>query len=112
VTPGSLSTKGSINISVEVKNTGARAGEEVVQLYVRHLNSSVARPQIELKGFTRVPLRAGEKRVVQMTLPAERLAYWNVGNHRFEVEPDEIEIAVGGSSSDLRLRKTVQVTAR
>ena len=112
VTPGTLSTKGSINLSVEVKNTGARAGEEVVQLYVRHLNSSVARPQIELKGFTRVPLRAGEKRVVQMTLPAERLAYWNVGNHRFEVEPDEIEIAVGGSSSDLRLRKTVQVTAR
>ena len=112
VTPSTLSTKGSINISVEVKNIGARAGEEVVQLYVRHLNSSVARPQIELKGFTRIPLQAGEKRVVQMTVPAARLAYWNVGKHRFEVEPDKIEIAVGGSSSDLRLRKTVQVTAR
>ena len=73
VTPGSLSTKGSINISVEVQNMGARAGEEVVQLYVRHLNSSMARPQIELKGFTRIPLQAGEKRVVQMALPAERL---------------------------------------
>jgi beta-glucosidase len=112
VTPSALSTKASINISVEVKNTGARAGEEVVQLYARHLNSSVARPQIELKGFTRVPLRAGEKRVVQMTLPAARLAYWNAEKHRFEVEPDKIEIAVGGSSADLRLRKTVQVTAR
>jgi beta-glucosidase len=112
VTPGTLSRKGSINISLEVKNMGARAGEEVVQLYVRHLNSSVARPQIELKGFTRVPLQAGEKRVVQMTVPAARLAYWNVGKHRFEVEPDKIEIAVGGSSADLRLRKTVQVTAR
>ena len=107
-----MSTHGSINISVEVKNAGTRAGEEVVQMYVRHLNSSVARPQIELKGFTRIPLQAGEERVVQMTLPAERLAYWNVGKHRFEVEPDKIEIAVGGSSADLRLRKTVQVTAR
>jgi beta-glucosidase len=112
VTPSALSTRGSINISVEVKNAGARAGEEVVQLYVRHLNSSVERPQIELKGFTRIPLQAGEKRLVQMTLPAARLAYWNAGKHRFEVEPDKIEIAVGGSSSDLRLRKTVQVTAR
>jgi beta-glucosidase len=112
VTPGTLSRKGSINISLEVKNMGARAGEEVVQLYVRHLNSSVERPHIELKGFTRVPLRAGEKRVVQMMVPAERLAYWNIGKHRFEVEPDKIEIAVGGSSADLRLRKTVQVTAR
>jgi beta-glucosidase len=111
-TPSALSTNGSINISVEVKNAGTRAGEEVVQLYVRHLNSSVERPQIELKGFTRIPLHAGEKRVVQMTLPAERLAYWNVRNHRFEVEPDKIEIAVGGSSADLRLRKTVQVTTR
>ena len=111
-TPSGLSTNGSINISVEVKNAGTRAGEEVVQLYVRHLNSSVERPQIELKGFTRIPLRAGERRVVQMTLPAERLAYWNVRNHRFEVEPDKIEIAVGGSSADLRLRKTVQVTTR
>jgi beta-glucosidase len=112
VTPNRLSTNGSINISVEVKNAGARAGEEVVQLYVRHLNSSVERPQIELKGFTRIPLQAGEKRLVQMTLPAARLAYWHAGNHRFEVEPDKLEIEVGGSSSDLRLRKKVQVTAR
>mgnify|MGYP003694493995 CR=1 FL=1 len=52
------------------------------RVYVRHLNSSVERPQIELKGFARIPLQAGEKRVVQMTLPAERLAYWNVRSHR------------------------------
>jgi beta-glucosidase len=112
VTPSALPANGSLNLSVEVRNAGTRAGEEVVQMYVRHLNSSVQRPQIELKGFTRIPLQAGEKRVVQMTLPAERLAYWNVRNHRFEVEPDKVEIAVGGSSADLRLRKTVQVTAR
>ena len=111
VTPAAISTKGTINVSVEVKNTGARPGDEVVQLYVRHLNSSVERPQIELKGFARVPLEVGEKRVVQMTLPAERLAYWDVGKHRFEVEADKIEIAVGASSADLRLKKTVQLTS-
>ena len=109
VTPGTVSTNGTISVSFEVKNSGARGGDEVVQLYVRHLNSSVERPQIELKGFTRVPLQAGEKRTVQMTLPAERLAYWNVGKQRFEVEADKLEIAVGASSADLRLKKIVQL---
>jgi hypothetical protein len=49
---------------------------------------------------------------VTLDLPAARLAYWNVGHHRFEVEAEKIEIAVGASSADLRLKKTVQVTAR
>jgi beta-glucosidase len=110
VAPATPRANGPINVSVEVKNSGARAGEEVVQLYVRHLNSSVARPQIELKAFTRVPLKAGEERVVQMSLPAERLAYWNVKNHGFEVEADRVEITVGASSADLRLKKTIQLT--
>ena len=112
VTPAALSAKGSLNVTVDVKNTGTRAGEEVVQMYVRHLNSSVERPQIQLKGFTRISLAPEEKTTVKLALPAERLAYWNVRNHRFEVEADKIEIAVGGSSSDLRLKKTVQVTER
>jgi beta-glucosidase len=113
VTPAARSTKNSINVTVDVKNTGTRAGEEVLQMYFRHLNSSVERPQIELKGFTRTsPLSPEEKITVKLTLPADRLAYWNVRDHRFEVEADKIEIAVGGSSSDLRLKKTVQVTKR
>jgi beta-glucosidase len=109
VTPAFLASKGSVNVSVTVTNTGKWSGEEVVQLYVRHLNSSVERPQIELKGFTRVPLAAGQSKTVTLTLPAERLAYWNVRDHRFEVEPDKIEIAVGASSADLRLKKIVRV---
>src|SRR2546423_11012273 len=51
---GSLSQKGSLTVSLNVKNTGSRAGEEVVQMYVKHLNSAVARPMKELKGFKRV----------------------------------------------------------
>jgi len=112
VTPAARSANDSIDVTVDVKNTGTRAGEEVVQMYVRHLNSSVERPQIELKGFTRISLTPEEKITVKLTLPTDRLAYWNVRDHRFEVEADKIEIAVGGSSSDLRLKKTVQVNKR
>jgi len=109
VTPAALATNGSISITFDVRNTGTRAGEEVAQLYVRHLNSSVERPQLELKGFSRVAVAVGQERAVRLTLPAARLAYWNVSHHRFEVEADKIEIAIGGSSRDLRLKKTVQV---
>jgi beta-glucosidase len=112
VTPSVLGAKGSIEVNVDVENTGRRSGDEVVQMYVRHLNSTVERPLRELAGFTRVTIPAGQKRAVQLRLPAARLAYWNVGHHRFEVEADKVEIAVGTSSSDLRLKKTVQVTAR
>jgi beta-glucosidase len=112
VTPRAVSPRGSINITVEVTNAGTRAGEEVVQLYVKHLNSSVDRPQIELKGFTRISFAPGQTRRVTFTLPAERLAYWNARRDRFEVESDRVEVAVGGSSADLRLKQTAQVTAR
>jgi beta-glucosidase len=111
VSSNALPASGSIEVSLDVKNTGTRSGEEVVQMYVRHLNSTVERPLLQLVGFTRVPIAAGQKRTVTLTLPAARLAYWNVSHHQFEVEADKIEIAVGASSSDLRLKKIVQVFA-
>ena len=67
---------------------------------------------LQLIGFTRVPIAAGQKRAVRLTVPADRLAYWNVNHHRFEVEAEKIEIDVGASSADLRLKKTVQVGAQ
>ena len=96
----------SIDVSVALKNTGQRAGDEVVQLYVRHLNSKVARPLQELKGFTRVHLAPQEEKLVKIAVPVSRLAYWNAG---WVVEKDQIEITVGSSSTDARLRKTLQV---
>ncbi len=112
VTPGAVPGKGSITVTVDVKNTGNRSGEEVVQMYVKHLNSSVERPLLELKGFTRIALAPSQMRSVTFTLPAEKLGYWNVGAHRFEIENDTVEIALGGSSADLRLKKMIQVTTR
>jgi beta-glucosidase len=104
-----LSRAGTVTVSVDVKNAGARAGDEVVQLYVKHLNSAVSRPLEELKGFKRVTLQPGEQKTVEIPLPAESLAYWNTAKHAFEVETDKIQIKVGDSSADIRLRKTIQV---
>jgi beta-glucosidase len=83
-----LGTDGEITVSVDVRNTGSRAGDEVVQMYVAHVNSRVERPIQELKGFKRVTLQAGETKTVPMTLKASALAYWNSGKGAFDVEPD------------------------
>jgi beta-glucosidase len=105
----SFSSNGQIDVSVAVKNTGRRAGDEVVQLYVKHLDSAVQRPLKELKAFTRVHLAPQEEKTVTLALPASRLAYWNAETDRWVVEKDQIEITVGGSSTDARLRKTIRV---
>jgi len=100
---------GIIELSVTVKNTGQRAGDEVVQLYVKHQNSKVSRPLKELKGFTRIHLAPQEEKVVKLLLPATRLAYWNAETDQWVVELDRIEVIVGGSSTDARLKKVIQL---
>jgi beta-glucosidase len=96
-------------VSVEVKNTGARAGDEVVQMYVSHEGSSVARPAEELEGFARVSLKAGETKTVTLPLSAKALVYWDETTKAFVVEKDRVVVKVGGSSDDLPLKATVQV---
>jgi beta-glucosidase len=100
---------GTIDVSVVLKNTGQRTGDEVVQLYVKHLNSRVSRPLKELKAFTRVHLGPQEEKTVKLSLPTSRLAYWNAKTDRWVVEKDQIEISVGGSSTDARLKKSIQM---
>ena len=92
-----------------MKNTGARAGDEVVQMYVSHEGSKVARPVEELEGFARVSLRAGETKTVTLPLAAKALAYWDEGAKEFVVEKDRVMVKVGGSSDDLPLKASVQV---
>lgn len=105
----SLRKDGTITVSVDVQNTGRRAGEEVVQLYVKHLNSTVERPLEELRGFKRVNFQPGERKTVEMPLSAKSLAYWNAGSHSFVLDPEKIELRVGASSADIRLKKTVKL---
>jgi beta-glucosidase len=99
----------AILLNVDVRNNGSRAGDEVVQMYVTHKGSKVERPQEELKGFQRVKLEPGKKTAVKLPLKASDLAYWSVEKGAWVVESDEVEVMVGSSSADVKLRTTIRV---
>ena len=101
---------GKLTVNVDVENTGKRAGDEVVQLYIRETAASVTRPVKELKGFQRITLRPGEKKQVEFVLTAEQLGFWN-RQMRFTVEPGEFKVMVGPNSEDL-LEGTFEVGNR
>jgi beta-glucosidase len=105
----SVNAAGEILISVDVRNTGARSGDEVVQMYVKRLNSAVERPIKELRGFERIPLRPVETRTVRLRLKGADLTYWDSGKHSFVVEPGRLSIQLGASSADVRLEKAIEV---
>ncbi|MEO8316467.1 MAG: glycoside hydrolase family 3 N-terminal domain-containing protein, partial [Pseudomonadota bacterium] len=96
-----IGAQGSVQVSVEVRNTGTRAGDETVQMYIRDRVSSVTRPVKELKGFQRITLQPGEKRTVTLLLPASALSLWNTDMKRV-VEPGEFDIMTGPNSVDLK----------
>jgi beta-glucosidase len=106
-----LARDGTLAVSVDVANTGARAGDEVVQLYVRYPHSAVDRPGRALKGFRRIAVEAGQTATATINVRAADLAYWDVDAHAWVVEPGPVELLVGNSSreADLVLRKTVTV---
>ena len=91
----------SVEVSVNVRNTGQRAGDEVVQLYIRDTVSSVTRPVIELKGFQRLTLAPGEMKTAVFKVGPEALSFWDA-NMKRTVEPGEFEILVGPNSVDLK----------
>jgi beta-glucosidase len=91
----------STRVLVDVTNTGPRPGDEVVQLYIRDLVSSVTRPVKELKGFQRITLQPGETRSVPFDITPDRLAFWNI-DMEFIVEPGEFSVLVGPNSVELQ----------
>ena len=103
IEPAIIPKDGRATIKARIKNTGTRAGDEVVQLYVRDLLASVARPIIQLGGFTRVHLEPGEEREVSFSVGREQLKMLDA-NMRWVVEPGTFRILIGASSKDLRLR--------
>ncbi len=96
-----MKADGSTTVAVDVKNTGARAGDEVVQLYIRDEVSSVTRPVAELKGFQRITLAPGESRRVSFKIVPDALQFWNVDMHR-AIEPGAFTIMVGADSAHLK----------
>ena len=105
---GELSATDTLRVNVRVKNTGSRAGSEVVQLYVRDLISSVATPVRQLHAFDKVELNPGEERSVRFSIPVPQLSLYDADMRRI-VEPGDFELQVGASSRDIRLRDTVTV---
>ncbi len=104
-----IPSDGKITVSVKIKNTGDIAGDEVVQLYVKHINSKFQRPISELKGFDRVNVKPGEVKTVEIPLNADDLAYWDDIKHAFIVEKDEIMVMVGSSSKNIKFTKVVKI---
>ena len=92
---------GKVNVEVEVRNTGERAGKEVVQLYVRDVAASQARPVCELKGYEKVSLAPGESKTVQFTLDKEALSFYNYKTEKV-FEPGEFLIMTGPNCRDTR----------
>ena len=101
VSPARIPPDGRATASVEVTNTGTRAGDEVVQLYIRDEVSRATRPVMELKGFRRITLAPGERRTVTFELGPEQLSYHGPDMKRV-VEPGRFQVMVGGSSEAVK----------
>lgn len=99
-----------VTIAVTVKNTGAVDGAEAIQVYVSDIVASVERPVQELKGFTKVFLKAGEERIVTVTLHKNAFGFYDTDQKCFKAEAGEFEIRVGSSSRDLRAAKTIKLS--
>ncbi len=99
----------TLTVSVNVKNTGERNGDEVVQLYVRDLTSREPQPIRSLKGFDRVSIRKGETKTVRIALPVRSLKYFSDKKNEYVVEPGKYELQIGSSSSNIRVKRTITV---
>ena len=111
ITPECVGTDGSVNIAFTLRNAGARDGEEVVQLYLSDPVASVTRPVQQLRGFARVALAAGASAQIQFRVHADLCSFTGPDLARI-VEPGRIEVAVGASSTDLRLRGAFELSGR
>jgi|GEM_PF-62461 len=110
VTPGSASDPEAVSVSFDLKNTGARAGAEVAQLYIGDAHSGVARPVKELKGFAKVMLQPGETRPVTLRLNRRALSYYDEKSRRWTAQPGEFAILVGGASDAIALKGSFTLT--
>ncbi len=97
-----LNGDGETGVRVRVKNTGSRAGKEVVQLYIAHIGSTLIKPPKELKAFQKVFLEAGEEKTVTFTLRADMLKSYDLGKNAWLAEPGRYEVIIATSSRDIR----------
>ncbi len=96
-----------IRLSFDLKNAGNKAADEVAQAYVHRVNPSVEWPQKELKAFSRVTLAPGESKTVDLEIPVKSLRYWNEKDHAWENDLCNLELQIGASADDVKLKKEV-----
>lgn len=106
----SFTSEEAIIVTVDITNTGSRAGKEVVQVYVHDPVSRLKRPPKELKAFAKVALEAGETKTVSLQLDSRAFSYYDPGYHRWIADAGEFEILVGSSSAHIHLRQTITMT--
>jgi beta-glucosidase len=106
-----ITAKGTLMVKCDVQNTGKRAGDEVVQLYINDVVASVARPVKELKSFRRLTLQPGEKQTVAFNVPADDFAFYNIDMKR-KVEPGLFKLMLGNSSDNILLEGEFEVTGK
>ena len=104
-----IAADGKLQLAFTVKNSGKRDGEEVAQVYFRHVHSVVAQPLESLCGFQRVSVAAGKAAGVKMEIPASQLRYWDATKKSYVVEPGEYEPLIGGASDEADLIIPFQV---
>jgi len=105
----SMSIDGEFEVSVKVKNTGKIDGKEVVQVYIRDVESSLGRPVKELKGFSKVDLKAGEEQTVTIKLDRDALKFWDDSRNYWKAEAGDFEVLVGNSSANVPLKCTTKL---
>ena len=111
VSPPGFQPGDTVNVSVDVTNSGAREGEEVAELYLHDDDPKIDRPVRELKGFAKVALESGETKTVRLTLRASDLAYFDVPGHQWKADVGMYEVGIGASSRDIRLKAPLRLEA-
>jgi beta-glucosidase len=102
----------TVKVSFELENSGSCDGDEVAQVYFRHVNSAVPQPKLALCGFARVHLASGKGANVSVDIPAERFRYWDTTSKKYIVEPGKYELLIGAASDDIRLKVPFEVAAK
>ncbi len=107
-----VAPNGAVKVTFTIKNTGKRDGDEVAQVYYRHVNSRVPQPKQSLCGFSRVSLKSGKSTKVTIEIPAERLRYWDTVKKQYVAEPGDYEFLIGAASDDIRFKLPMTIVGK
>ncbi|MGD0652243.1 MAG: glycoside hydrolase family 3 C-terminal domain-containing protein [Verrucomicrobiia bacterium] len=107
-----VSANGTLRLTFNLANTGLRDGDEVAQVYCRHVESASAQAKLALCGFGRIHVPKGKTTKVAMEIPVERFRYWDTARKQYVVEPGRYELLVGAASDDIRFRLPLKVVAQ